>query len=81
MISVYSVCVKCNLFQTIHSLLLISHRNTLGTALLGSVGTITITALIEQRQTVGAIADIPFEQRQSVGAIDTTLQPVVIYHK
>jgi hypothetical protein len=44
----------------------------LGTALLGSVGTITITAL-EQRQTVGAIADIPFEQRQSVGSIDTTL--------
>ncbi len=52
-------CIQRNvsLFQTIHSLLFISHRNTLGTALLGSVGTITITAL---------------EQRQSVGAIDTT---------
>ena len=71
------MCVKCNLFQTIHSLLFISHRNTLGTALLGSVGTITITAL-EQRQTVGAIADIPFEQRQSVGAIDTTEKQVAI---
>ena len=75
MISVYSVCVKCNLFQTIHSLLFISHRNTLGTVLLGSVGTITITAL-EQRQTVGAIADIPFAQRQSVSAIDTTIDPL-----
>ena len=45
--------------------------------LLGSVGTITITAL-EQRQTVGAIADIPFEQRQSVGSIDTTRETVNI---
>ena len=78
------MCVKCNLFQTIHSLLFISHRNTLGTALLGSVGTITITAL-EQRQTVGAIADIPFEQRQSVGAIYTTgilhLKVEILYRK